>query len=219
MEPLELLYDHYKETFNLSKEAQNRRNKSFLMLCILEAISFWCLIQPEKVFQLLTDGINTGLDVTLSLSNTIMQTLLWIVTVYILIRYIQDVLYVERQYGYLSALEKQISELNEIDIFKRESDNYLSNYPIVLNLIDLFYKTFMPILFIIINSVRIFMEWENAIRISIALVCDTAIFSAVFIITWFYFFEIHSKITNFLKEKLPPIAWIARVIRDLLKSI
>lgn len=219
MEPLELLYDHYKETFNLSKEAQNRRNKSFLMLCILEAISFWFLIQPEKVFQLLTDGINNGLDVTLSLSNTIMQTLLWIVTVYILIRYIQDVLYVERQYGYLSALEKQISELNEIDIFKRESDNYLSNYPIVLNLIDLFYKTFMPILFIIINSVRIFMEWENAIRISIALVCDTAIFSAVFIITWFYFFEIHSKITNFLKEKLPPIAWIARVIRDLLKSI
>lgn len=219
MEPLELLYDHYKETFNLSKEAQNRRNKSFLMLCILEAISFWFLIQPEKVFQLLTDGINNGLDVSLSLSNTIMQTLLWIVTVYILIRYIQDVLYVERQYGYLSALEKQISELNEIDIFKRESDNYLSNYPIVLNLIDLFYKTFMPILFIIINSVRIFMEWENAIRISIALVCDTAIFSAVFIITWFYFFEIHSKITNFLKEKLPPIAWIARVIRDLLKSI
>ena len=137
MEPLELLYDHYKETFNLSKEAQNRRNKSFLMLCILEAISFWFLIQPEKVFQLLTDGINNGLDVTLSLSNTIMQTLLWIVTVYILIRYIQDVLYVERQYGYLSALEKQISELNEIDIFKRESDNYLSNYPIVLNLIDL----------------------------------------------------------------------------------
>ena len=200
MEPLELLYDHYKETFNLSKEAQNRRNKSFLMLCILEAISFWFLIQPEKVFQLLTDGINNGLDVTLSLSNTIMQTLLWIVTVYILIRYIQDVLYVERQYGYLSALEKQISELNEIDIFKRESDNYLSNYPIVLNLIDLFYKTFMPILFIIINSVRIFMEWENAIRISIALVCDTAIFSAVFIITWFYFFEIHSKITNFLKS-------------------
>ena len=108
MEPLELLYDHYKETFNLSKEAQNRRNKSFLMLCILEAISFWFLIQPEKVFQLLTDGINNGLDVTLSLSNTIMQTLLWIVTVYILIRYIQDVLYVERQYGYLSALEKQI---------------------------------------------------------------------------------------------------------------
>ena len=219
MEPLELLYDHYKETFNLSKEAQNRRNKGFLMLCILEAISFWLLIQPEKVFELLTDGINNGLDVTLSLSNTIMQTLLWIVTVYILIRYIQDVLYVERQYGYLSVLEKQISELNEIDIFKRESDNYLSNYPIVLNLIDLFYKTFMPILFIIINSVRIFMEWENAIRISIALVCDTAIFSAVFIITWFYFFEIHSKITNFLKEKLPPIAWIARVIRDLLKSI
>ena len=78
MEALELLYDHYKETFSLSKEAQNRRNKSFLMLCVLESISFWLLVQPEKVFQLFNEGINTALDVTLSLSNTIIQTLLWI---------------------------------------------------------------------------------------------------------------------------------------------
>lgn len=58
MEQLELLYDHYKETFSLSKEAQNRRNKNFLILCILEAISFWVLVQSEKVFELFTSGIS-----------------------------------------------------------------------------------------------------------------------------------------------------------------
>ena len=74
MEPLELLYDHYKETFSLSKEAQNRRNKNFLILCILEAISFWVLVQSEKVFELFTSGISAALKTTISLSNTIIQT-------------------------------------------------------------------------------------------------------------------------------------------------
>ena len=48
MDALEMLYDHYKETFCLSKEAQARRNKSFIVLCILEAFSFLLLIRPEK---------------------------------------------------------------------------------------------------------------------------------------------------------------------------
>ena len=39
MDALEMLYDHYKETFCLSKEAQARRNKSFIVLCILEAFT------------------------------------------------------------------------------------------------------------------------------------------------------------------------------------
>ena len=219
MEALELLYDHYKETFSLSKEAQNRRNKSFLMLCVLESISFWLLVQPEKVFQLFNEGINTALDVTLSLSNTIIQTLLWIVIAYVLIRYIQDMLYVERQYKYLGDLEKQIAKMNGVNIFKREGDNYLSNYPIVLNLIDLFYKMFMPILFVIINCIRIHLEWMSTSRVHIALICDSVIFSVIFIITWFYFFEIHSKITGFLKEKIPPVDWVAKALRNLLKNV
>ncbi len=39
MDALELLYDHYKETFSLSKEVQTRRNKSFIVLYVLEASS------------------------------------------------------------------------------------------------------------------------------------------------------------------------------------
>lgn len=44
MDTLDVLYDHYKETFSLSKESQGRRNKSFVILCVLEAISFLLLI-------------------------------------------------------------------------------------------------------------------------------------------------------------------------------
>lgn len=219
MELIDVLYDHYKETFSLNKEAQVRRNKSFILLCILEAVSFLLLIRPEKTFELILEGINNELGVTLELSNTIMQMLLWILIAYIMIRYIQDVLYVERQYIYLGKLEEKISSITGGNIFMRESNNYQEQYPIVLNLIDLFYKMLMPVLFMGINIIRIQKEWLLLTEITIALICDTIIFVAIFIITWFYFFEIHSKITSFCKKHIPFVNKIASSLRKILKEV
>ena len=109
MDTLELLYDHYKETFSLSKAAQERRNKNFVILCILEALSFLLLIRPETASKLILTGINKDMETPLQLSNAIIQTLLWLLIAYVMIRYIQDVLYVERQYVYLDNLESKIT--------------------------------------------------------------------------------------------------------------
>ena len=145
MEKLEMLYDHYKETFKLNKEAQSGRNKNFIILSSLEAFLFFLLIRPEKAFELITSRISKELNMSLQLSNSIIQTLIWLLIVYIMIRYVQDMLYVERQYLYLNKLEKEISYLSSTDIFSREGENYQKDYPIVLNLIDLFYKILMPV--------------------------------------------------------------------------
>ena len=219
MDTLEVLYDHYKETFSLSKEAQSRRNKSFLTLCILEAFSFFILIRPEKAFELILDGINAELDRSLQISNTIMQTLLWLLIAYVMIRYIQDMLYVERQYIYLDKLEKAISNKMVVDIFTREGDHYLHNYPMVLNFIDLFYKMLMPIFFGVINIVRICKEWESVSVVTIAVIVDTVLCIAILIITWFYFFEIHSKITTFFKNHISLVNKIACGLRKILKMV
>lgn len=219
MDVLEMLYDHYKETFSLSKEAQARRNKSFILLCVFEAISFLLLIRPEKAFELILGGINNKLNVTLELSNTIMQTLLWLLIVYVMIRYIQDMLYIERQYTYIDNLEKKIARLSSVDIFAREGKNYQKDYPMVLNFIELFYKMLMPILFALINVVRIYKEWMSIDKVTIAIICDTILFASMFIIDWFYFFEIHSKITGFFKKHIPFLDKIAKVLRKILKEV
>lgn len=219
MDALELLYDHYKETFSLSKEAQARRNKNFIVLCILEAFSFLLLVRPEKAFELILEGINKELDMTLQLSNTIIQTLLWLLIAYIMIRYVQDMLYIERQYIYLDNLEKEINNLGTIKIFAREGENYQKDYPMVLNFIDLFYKMLMPIFFAIINSVRIYREWMLLDKVTISLICDTVLFVSIFVVDWFYFFEIHSKITNFCKRHVPLVDTIAKKLRKILKEV
>ena len=155
----------------------------------------------------------------MQLSNTIIQTLIWLLIAYVVIRYIQDMLYIERQYIYLSSLEKKISNLISIDIFTREGDNYQKDYPMVLNFIDLFYKMLMPILFILINIIRIYVEWTSLNEVTIALICDTILFISIFIINWFYFFEIHSEITNYFKENIPIINKIAKVLRTILYKV
>lgn len=213
----ETLYDHYKETYSLSKSAQERRNKGFVLLCVLEAISFLMTWNPAWICGLLNDAASKKLESTIQISSNILQTTLWILIAYVLVRYIQDVLYIERQYGYIAHLEKKISELMGDNLFSREGENYTKDYPIVLNLIDLFYKMLCPVLFSVINVYHIIQEW-NSSAYGFSLTCDTIICSAIFIITWFYFFEIHSKINAwFLKCK--PIAWIDMKLRKLLKEV
>lgn len=46
---LELYYDHYKETSQLNRNAQRRRDKEFIIVCILEAISFFMIGDKELV--------------------------------------------------------------------------------------------------------------------------------------------------------------------------
>ena len=101
----------------------------------------------------------------------------------------------------------------------REGDNYTENCPMVTNFIDLFYKMFCPILFLVINSVHICKEWVQTPKVNFRLVCDTVLYVALFVILWFYFFEIHSKITNWCKMHIPGIKFIADKLRKLLKEV
>lgn len=216
MDALDLLYKHYNDTNTLRLAAQERRNKEFAILCVLEALSFLVLIKPEQALMALLNCVNSVADTTLELGNGILQTLLWVLLVYIQIRYVSDMLYVEKQYRYQATLEKQLSEKSRVEI-SREGDNYIKDYPIVLNLIDLFYKMLCPVLFEIINIVRICYEWKTTASL-LALILDTVFCASSFIIMWFYFFEIHSKITAWFK-KCTLIDWCAKKIRKILKEV
>lgn len=218
MDKLALYYDHYKETCSLSRDAQKRRNKSFVLLCVLEAVSFLMLIRPDIAFSIMLAEITNKIGTMLDLGNNILQTLIWVLITYVLIRYCQDTLYVERQYGYLSKIEKEISNCMQGSLFDRESENYLDNYPMVLNFIDLFYKMVAPMVFFVINMVHIIAEWRSAKTVTLALLCDSTMFFAVMIVAWFYFFEIHSKLSEFFK-RIPPIKKMAELLEKILKEV
>ena len=60
---------------------------------------------PDLICGLLNDAAKEELETTIQVSNGIIQTLIWVLIAYVLVRYVQDVLYVERQYLYLDKIE------------------------------------------------------------------------------------------------------------------
>ena len=216
MNKLELYYDHYKDSNEKLKNSQDRRNKNFIFLCILETLSFLMIYIPEIICNLLSSGINKQFDSDVHFSITILQTFVWLAILYVLIRYVQDTVYIERQYSYISNLEKIIREESQSDIFSREGENYLLEYPAILNFIDLFYKMFSPIFFSIVNIARIHFEWYTVSKISF--ICDAVIFSIIFCTTWLYFFYVHSKISDWFKQ-FAVINYFVTKIKNLLKKV
>ena len=217
---LQTYIDHYKDSYELVKNAQAGRNKSFVGLCILEAISFLLIINPDLIYGLLKETISEKLETTVLLGNAILQSFIWVLIAYVLIRYIQFTMYIERQYSYLDKLEGKVQEVMGKDsIFDREGANYLRDYPIVLNLIDLFYKMFCPIFFACVNTVHINLEWRDASVVGLALVVDTIIYVVIILLIWFYFFEIHDKISKWCKEHIIGVRWISEKLHKILKYV
>ena len=193
---IETYYDHYKETCELSRAAQSRRNTGFVTLCVLEAVSFLFTINPDLICGFLNEAVNKELETTIQLSNDYLQSFVWILTAYVLVRYVQNTLYIERLYPYIAMLERKIAnelgEDPERSIITREGKHYSERYPLVLNIVDVFYKKFAPILFTVINIIHIFKELRAG-GLILALICDITVCLAILTITASYFFTINSK--------------------------
>lgn len=220
MDKLDLYYDHYKETYYIHQKTKAARDRYFLILCLLEAFSFYLAVQPEQATTVIHSGIKEQLKASISIGVDILQTLTWIVILYALINYCKDTLHVERQYRYLDKLENEICHQVSGNVFNREGSDYLDNYPVVLNLIDIFYKTICPILFNIINYIRIRREIvANGCFDKASVLCDLVVFIVVFLVTWFFFFEIHYTTTRWLKKKIPIIDYLSQFIHSVLKEV
>ena len=216
MNRLELLYNHYKETLDLLSSARTNRNRCYIILCVLEAVSLLLVYAPDSTYELIESGISEHFGLSLRMGNTVIESLIWTLILYATIRYTQETLYIERSYIYVGRIEK---ELSHDVLISRENDSYFENYPVVLNIIDLFYKMRSPILFISINSVHIHREWLSLSQVNLALVYDSIIFAVSFLVAWFYFFEVHSKITGWCKAHLPFVASLAQILRHILKEV
>ena len=173
MDSLELLYDHYKETINHSNQMQSKRNTLFVYVCIMELLNIIMLFFPELFSQVLFAYLKANYSITIDTVSVLLPSFVWTITLYVLVRYYQTTIYIERQYTYMAKLESEISDKIKFAEFKRESTFYLSNYPKVLDIIHVFYTWIIPIAILIINTVKIALEWVAHMN------CATTIFNSV----------------------------------------
>ena len=104
MDSLELLYDHYKDTFQLIKENEVTRNKMFIYFIVLLSVLYLLAIEPDSLHSSINSWIDTNIGTSIDFGISIIESLIWIVLLYFTIRYFQIIMYINRQYDYLHTL-------------------------------------------------------------------------------------------------------------------
>lgn len=128
---LEVLHDHYKETFSYIRERERQRDRLFLILIGLFAVLVFEIQYPASFGSALDKASVFGAQVDLEgLPLPGLLSASWVLVLAIALRYCQAAINVERQYGYLHGLENKISkEIGDEAIYRREGAAYLEEYP------------------------------------------------------------------------------------------
>ncbi len=162
-ESLDILNDHYKDSFSHIRERETLRDRLFLVL-----IGLFGLLAFEIQFPANFGGVFGKLSVAgaeLNLSNLPLPALLaasWVVTLATGLRYCQASITIERQYAYLHTLEDKISrDLGDEDIYRREGRSYEQNYLLFSEWAWFCYVILFPIIVVLATTVLIVVEWAR----------------------------------------------------------
>ncbi len=130
--PLDVLHDHYKDSFSHIREREKQRDRLFLVLIGLFALLSLQILYPADFGGALGPLKVSGAEVDLgALPLPALLSASWVFTFAIALRYCQVSINVERQYPYLHALEEKISAaIGDRDLYQREGQAYLQNYPL-----------------------------------------------------------------------------------------
>jgi hypothetical protein len=158
---LEVLHDHYKESFSYIRERERERDRLFLIaLFALLALEIQYPINFRGAVGTLTFlGIELNVD---ALPLPAFLTATWVTVLVITLRYCQASTNVERQYKYLHTLEDKISaELEDDELYRREGRAYKSEYPLFSWWAWRFYVVVLPVIASIVTVVLIYNEWAR----------------------------------------------------------
>ena len=188
---LEILHDHYKETFARIREVETARDRLFLWVIALFALLSLEIGYPAAVGGSLEKVSVLGTEFNLrSLPLPALLNVTWVLTLAIALRYCQTTVWVNRQYPYLHDLEAVISpELGGGNIYHREGKVYLSEYPVVLDVAWIAYVFLFPLIVMCATAALAFWEWRQLPYPILHRLFDSAI--ALALIAFFFSYRVH----------------------------
>lgn len=191
MDNKELLYDHYKETFSLIKASIKQRDRLFVWLFFVMAVHFLFAASPESILAIIVGVVQNQYNVDISNQMSIIQSFLWVMLLYLTMRYYQSTVYIERQYRYIHSIEADIASVVGVK-FDREGTNHLLNYPKMNDFIDFFYKWFFPLIYAVVILYKIIAEYCISFSPLFSLF-NGVVFCACFLLNILYLVFLHGK--------------------------
>jgi len=141
------LCSHYKDSFDIHRATIKQRDTLFYALLVILAIFTLQLSSADTVATIVSEYVDKVSGVKIGNNINFISTLMWFILLGFSTRYFQIVLEIERQYGYLHAIEDQLNGYYpNTSAFTREGKSYLSKYPLFSNWVWLLYTLFFPML-------------------------------------------------------------------------
>ncbi len=153
---LEILYDHYKDTFENIKTYLQRRNYFTIVILVMVIILSFQISNPDKTSEITNELVKKNIGKVLIdfkyITSILLFALFWVV-----IMYYQIIFVIEKHYSYIHELEEK---LNTLEI-QREGKNYLNHYPLLSWLVDKIYTILFPSALILVAITKWISEKNN----------------------------------------------------------
>ncbi len=189
MNKLDILYDHYKDTFGIQRENEKLRNKLFVILCICILFLMLMTFYPNNLYENFQELLLEKMGINIRFELKVFELFNWFIISYLTVRYYQINSNIEKNYKYIHNIENTLDKKYKIPIF-REGKNYLMNYPLFLQFSYMFYKYVFPLLFSICITLKMYFNIVNKLAISfliisfVAYLCLLMLNISYFIFNW-----------------------------------
>lgn len=157
----QILYDHYKDTFEQIKGYLVKRNRTTIAIIIILSIIAFFMVDANECMKILSNLLEKHVGLS-NISLSILNTTTLFLLLYFIFWYYQICLLIEKSYIYLHNIENSLSQMIMFNI-DRESGSYLSNYPAVSNIAHNFYTFGLPIVIIIVSIYKSLLEWPTRV--------------------------------------------------------
>lgn len=158
MTRIELLYDHYKESCELARNNEIKRNRFFILVCVLLGLLFFFSYDQNSILGLIQSWISGNYNCNLMFSSNVIQAILWILLFLLTLRYLGLNINLDRNYNYIHKLEDEINKEEKKETITREGKDYLNNYPALNNITYYSYRIILPIIYFFIIIIKLKLE-------------------------------------------------------------
>jgi len=199
---LDIIYDHYKDTFQYLSKYIKQRDRYFFYLMTITTLVILFLHNSNNFSKIINTLLQHKFDKIINIDIRIINTFLIFSFLAIIIKYIQVNLLIENQYIYISKLEDEINTKIYKNTIQREGKSYLKNYPIVKNIIHFCYTIIIPSFLILTIFFKLKQEFIINNEFNLFIIIDTLICIIALIIIIFYIYHLYKEIKLFNSMKL-----------------
>lgn len=194
---LEILSNHYSETFSLLKEAVARRDRIFLYILGLIFLLLLYINAPSSLSNWLSQLANSqsgnNQSTELLLDSSFIGAVLLFGLLSLAHTYFQTVLHIERQYDYVYSLEKQLSQNFENKAFIREGAHYKKSKRKFAAWTKMIFWYLFPLLFLAFNITWMIFLFTKSNATSVYKIIDSLIIVSITISLYFYLLALIKK--------------------------